>query len=109
MNLLGLAHRACSIVCGDTLEQRKPHPAPLLHAANQCGVTAAACLYIGDAERDIVAGRDAGMRTMVANYGYIQANDEPLNWQADAYIDHPDEILEWILITNEETMVNTQI
>jgi phosphoglycolate phosphatase len=49
------------------------------------------------------------MRTMVANYGYIQANDEPLNWQADAYIDHPDEILEWILITNEETMVNTQI
>jgi len=102
MNSLGLAHKACSIVSGDTLEQRKPHPAPLLHAARQCGVSAESCLYIGDAERDIVAGKHAGMRTMVANYGYIQATEAPAEWHADCYIDHPDEIFDWIMLVNNE-------
>ena len=100
MDLLELSQRACSIVSGDTLEQRKPHPAPLLHAAQQCGVTADDCLYIGDAERDIVAGKHAGMRTMVARYGYIESSEDPADWCADTYVDHPSEIINWINIVN---------
>lgn len=107
MDSLGLAHKACSIVSGDTLEQRKPHPAPLLLAARECGAAPASCLYIGDAERDIVAGRDAGMQTMVAGYGYIQTHDEPADWSADAYVDHPDEIIGWIMSFNNANPVST--
>jgi len=100
MDSLGLSKQACSIVSGDTLEQRKPHPAPLLHAAKQCGVTPQSCLYIGDAERDIVAGKAAGMRTMVAKYGYIEASESPSDWRADTYVDHASEILDWIDAAN---------
>ena len=95
-----LTQNACSIVSGDTLEQRKPHPAPLLLAAKQCGVEPQSCLYIGDAERDIVAGKAASMKTMVANYGYIETTDSPADWNADVYIDHPNEIFSWIKTTN---------
>lgn len=106
MRSLGVSKKACSIVSGDTLVHRKPHPAPLLHAAKQCGVGANACLYIGDAERDIVAGRHAGMRTMVASYGYIQASDNPADWCADGYVDHPSEIFEWIKTVNSIDKAN---
>jgi len=102
-----LTQRACSIVSGDTLEQRKPHPAPLLHAAKQCGVEPQSCLYIGDAERDIVAGKAAGMKTMVANYGYIEMTDNPDNWNADVYVDHPNEIFNWIKSTNNKCGLET--
>ena len=91
-----LTQKACSIVSGDTLEQRKPHPAPLLHAASQCEVKPQHCLYIGYAERDIVAGKAAGMKTMVANYGYIETTDNPADWNADIYVDHPNEIFNWV-------------
>ena len=102
-----LTQRACSIVSGDTLEQRKPHPAPLLHAAQQCGVVPQSCLYIGDAERDIVAGKAAGMKTMVANYGYIETTDNPADWNADVYIEHPNKILNWIKSTNNKCEIKT--
>jgi len=108
MSSLELVIGACSIVSGDTLEQRKPHPAPLLHAARQCGVKPQSCLYIGDAERDIVAGKGAGMRTMVARYGYIEATDDPANWKADVYVDHPNEILNWIEQINTDKPINAK-
>ena len=53
----------------------KPHPAPLLAAARQLGVAPARCVYVGDAERDVTAGIAAGMRTIVARYGYIEAHE----------------------------------
>lgn len=80
---LGLAGRAACIVSGDTLPQRKPDPAPLLLASRLAGVTPARSVYIGDAERDIVAGRAAGMATIAAAYGYIVAGDDPARWHAD--------------------------
>lgn len=86
----------CSVVSGDTLPQRKPDPAPLLHASKQCRCEPAQCLYVGDAERDIVAGKRAGMLTMAALYGYIGENDDPTQWQADSYIEHPDAIYVWL-------------
>lgn len=80
------------VVSGDTLAVAKPDPAPLLLAAAQLGVPPAACCYIGDAARDVEAGRRAGMRTVVARYGYLGVGDLPESWGADEMIDSPAEI-----------------
>lgn len=86
---LGLLTRAAVLVCGDTLPERKPHPAPLLHAARQLGIEPVECIYIGDAERDVQAARAAGMRVYVALFGYIPADESPLEWPASAWLDAP--------------------
>ncbi len=93
MSSLQLPSRPCSVVSGDTLQEKKPHPAPLLHACQQCQVEPANAMYIGDAQRDIEAGRRAGMFTVIASYGYIGQNDDTCNWQADAAIDRPQSLL----------------
>jgi N-acetyl-D-muramate 6-phosphate phosphatase len=93
---LGLDLRAGCVVSGDTLPQRKPHPAPLLHAATQLSVAAASCIYIGDAERDIQSARAAGMPVLLARYGYLGPHDDPDSWQADAQIDTPLQVLDWM-------------
>lgn len=93
---LGLLQRAACVVSGDTVAERKPHPAPMLHACRLAGSQAGECLYVGDAERDIEAGRRAGMRTLVALFGYLAATDRPADWGADAMIAHPLEILNFI-------------
>jgi N-acetyl-D-muramate 6-phosphate phosphatase len=80
---LGLVARAACVVSGDTLPQRKPDPAPLLYASRVAGVPPAQSVYVGDAERDIAAGRAAGMATIAATYGYIVDGDDPMRWQAD--------------------------
>ena len=81
---------------GDTLAERKPHPLPLLHAARLVGVEPARCIYVGDAERDIQAGRAAGMTTLVASYGYISASEDPLQWQPHGMVSEPAELLAWV-------------
>ena len=93
---LGLAYRAACVVSGDTTAHSKPHPAPMLHACNLINRNPKDCLYIGDAKRDIEAGKNARMKTITARWGYLSDNDIPENWQADAIIDHPSEILQWI-------------
>ncbi|AFJ02155.1 phosphoglycolate phosphatase-like protein [Methylophaga frappieri] len=95
MSGLNLSERAACIVSGDTTAHSKPHPAPLLHACELMDVPAADCIYIGDAERDIQAAKNAGMRSVVARYGYLQPDEQPEHWQADCIINHPLEILQW--------------
>lgn len=96
LDALGLLQRAASVVSGDTLARSKPDPAPLLHACASIGVPPAQCIYIGDAERDIEAGRNAGMRTLVALFGYLSDADHPDTWQADGMIAHPLQALDWL-------------
>jgi phosphoglycolate phosphatase len=96
MNVLGLDRRAACVVSGDTVAERKPHPLPLLHATGIIGLHPADCLYVGDAERDIQAGRAAGMTTLVAAYGYLSADDDPHRWDATGMVQHPGELLDWI-------------
>ncbi len=96
LEALGLSRRAACIVSGDTCEQRKPHPQPVLHACQQAGAEARECLYVGDAQRDIEAGRRAGARTLAALFGYIGKDDRPQDWGADALIEQPGEILAWL-------------
>jgi phosphoglycolate phosphatase len=92
LDQLGLGGRAGTVVSGDTLAQRKPHPAPLLHAARELGIDPNHCIYLGDAERDIEAGRAAGMRTIATSYGYIRPSEDFRLWRADAHVDHPGKI-----------------
>ncbi len=96
LDALQLSRRTVSIVSGDTLAERKPHPLPLLHACEQAGSQGFECVYVGDAERDIVAGHKAGMKTIVALFGYIGTDDRPDTWGADALLETPQEIQEWL-------------
>ena len=98
MQDLQLDARTCCIVSGDTLEQRKPHPAPLLHACELLQCNPGETVYVGDARRDIEAGASAGMTTLVAAYGYIDKADNPDDWGADGLVDSPEEILAWVRV-----------
>lgn len=98
---LGLTERAACIISGDTTTQRKPHPQPMYHACNKINIPPANCLYIGDAQRDIEAGHNAGMRTLVALFGYLGDSDQPEQWQANAMINTPMEALDWLLAENK--------
>lgn len=87
------------IVSGDTTAHAKPHPAPLLEAARRLGVNPARCLYVGDDERDVVAGLAAGMQTVAASYGYLGAVTDIRGWGAHAQINSPLALLQ-LLVTD---------
>ncbi|TLY51413.1 MAG: phosphoglycolate phosphatase [Gammaproteobacteria bacterium] len=89
---LTLAHRCAALVSGDCLPQRKPDPAPLLHACTLARVEAGHCIYVGDDARDIEAGQRAGMRTIAVSWGYLDGED-PQDWGADRVIAAPHELL----------------
>ena len=93
MQALGFTERAATIVSGDTTSKSKPDPEPLYYACQEIACAPEECIYIGDAERDIIAGKAAGMITLTALFGYIEQNDEPESWGADAMIEHPREVL----------------
>ena len=96
LEALAIAKHAACIVSGDTLPQRKPDPAPLIHACQLSASKVAQCIYVGDAERDIQAGRRAGMKTLVALFGYLAPHDQPETWQADGMIESPAQIMDWL-------------
>jgi N-acetyl-D-muramate 6-phosphate phosphatase len=91
-----LRGRASALVCGDTTPHSKPHPAPLLEAARQMGLHAARCAYVGDDLRDVVAGRAAGMATLIASWGYLGDGPPVHEWGADAILGTPAELLNWL-------------
>ncbi|MGM0594718.1 MAG: phosphoglycolate phosphatase [Pseudomonadota bacterium] len=93
---LGIRQRAATVVSGDTLPERKPHPAPMHLACKESGSRPEQCLYVGDARRDIEAGRNAGMHTLVALFGYLGDSDHPEQWQADGMAKSALEILDWL-------------
>lgn len=84
---------ARTIVSGDTTPHAKPHPAPLLEAAQQLGIDPIRCVYVGDDERDVVAGLAAGMSTVAATYGYLGHKSDPAQWGAHASINFPGALL----------------
>jgi len=93
MAALGLSERAGTIVSGDTCAHNKPHPEPIEYACRQIGVAPARCLYVGDAQRDIDAGRAAGSPTVAALFGYLMPGEDPAQWQADHQIAHALDLL----------------
>ena len=84
---------ARAIVSGDTMPHAKPHPEPLFEAARRLQVAPEHCVYVGDDERDIVAGLAAGMGTVAATYGYLGQQSEVARWNAHLHINSPLELL----------------
>lgn len=100
---LDLHRRFGCVVSGDTLPYSKPDPRPLWHAAAQLGHPAADSVYWGDAERDIQAGRAAGMHTLLAAWGYLHDQDDPAQWQPDACLESPDAFWSWLEAVTGQT------
>lgn len=84
------------IVCPEDLQVKKPDPAPLLYAARQMAIPPEQCIYIGDHERDIEAGRRAGMQTIAVSYGYLGPRDDPEHWRPNHIISTPQALTEWL-------------
>lgn len=97
MTALGMHTRAACMISGDTIPQRKPDPAPLFLASKQTGVAPERSVYIGDAARDIQAGRAAGMHTVAAAYGYVTADDDPAAWEAHELVASTEELAHLVL------------
>ena len=98
---MGLFERAACVVSGDDAAQPKPAPFTLLLACEQMDISPQDCIYVGDAARDIEAGRAAGMKTVVALFGYIDKTDKPNEWGADAMIESPHALLSIIKETSK--------
>jgi len=90
---------AGAIVSGDTTPHAKPHPEPLFEAARRLGVDPARCVYVGDDERDIVAGLAARMGTVAATYGYLGQQTDVSRWNAHLHIDAPPSLLKYLRST----------
>lgn len=85
------------VVCGDSTPHLKPHPAPLLHAAEQLGLLPPSCFFLGDDLRDMQAARAAGMRPVAVEWGYHHpANGGPGTWEASAVITHPMDLVRYL-------------
>ena len=93
---LGLSTRFACVVSGDSLAERKPHPLPLQHAAALAGVRPDECIYVGDAQRDVQAAHAAAMPALVANYGYLRADEDSRDWGGDGYLNRPLDLLDWL-------------
>ncbi|HEY4583455.1 MAG TPA: phosphoglycolate phosphatase [Lysobacter sp.] len=94
MPILGWESRCAVLIGGDSLPARKPDPLPLRVAAERMGLAASDCAYVGDDERDIAAARAAGMRSVVALWGYRLDDDDPVAWQGDVLVDTPRGLLD---------------
>lgn len=96
MQALGLHQRAACIVSSDSTENRKPHPEPMFYACKLANALPEECVYVGDARRDIEAGQNAGMKTIIAKYGYIEEWENTEDWQADYCIQSPAQLLNFL-------------
>ena len=93
IDAMALRERAGCVISGDTYANRKPHPEPILNACDILGNVPAATWYVGDAGRDMQAGKAAGCTTVAALYGYLHPDDPPADWPSDLSIEHPNELL----------------
>ena len=90
---LGLLQRCATLVGGDTAPYNKPHPAPIEFALRELGLPAHSAVYIGDAQKDVQAGKAAGTETVAVTWGYIVPGENPADWSADYTIDSPGQLL----------------
>jgi phosphoglycolate phosphatase len=98
MQALGMASRAACLISGDTCPHAKPHPEPLLKACEVTGVAPAQCLYLGDDLRDMQAANAAGMRGIIASYGYVSSDASVENWSAYGSIRQPAELIGYLTL-----------
>ncbi len=94
LEALDLNLRCACIISGDSTPRPKPDPGPLLLGCKEAGVRPQSSLYVGDDERDIVAGRAAGMITIAAAWGYLGVETHPEKWNAHVIIEMPTQVLD---------------
>ncbi len=97
LKAMNLDHRPACVVCGDSLPTYKPDPGPILYACQLLKTDPKHCIYVGDTSIDVRASKAAGTKSLVVLYGYRHENEDPYTWQADGYVNEPDEIIDWIL------------
>ncbi len=93
LEVIPFPYKPSCVICADTLEHAKPHPLPITHACQQLNINPKRSMYVGDHLRDVQAGQAAGLSCCVVEYGYIHQNDNPLDWRANHYVRHADDIL----------------
>lgn len=91
---LNLTERCAVLVCPEDVTRTKPDPEPMYLAARQINLPAEQIIYVGDHPRDIEAGRNAGMYTILAAYGYLPLShkDDLTAWQADCIVNDISEL-----------------
>ena len=94
---LSIADKVACLITGDMVSEPKPNPEGLLEASKIAGINPSECIYVGDDERDILAGRSAGMYTVAADFGFIHKEDSADSWHADKIIKKPSELINLIL------------
>lgn len=94
LSKLALTSRLGSIISADSTLFRKPHVQPMLLGAQQLNVAPASIVYLGDAERDIIAARNAAMPSVLALWGYLAENDRPQTWGADLSLANPRDLID---------------
>jgi 2-phosphoglycolate phosphatase len=93
---LQLDQRAACIISGDTLAQRKPHPAQITHACELLNVKPTDTFYVGDTFIDVQASTAAGTRSLVVLYGYTSEQENPYDWKAEGYLHQPSDLMNWL-------------
>ncbi|MGL5358240.1 MAG: HAD family hydrolase, partial [Shewanella sp.] len=97
LHKLKLTARMPVMISGDSTCYAKPHPAPMLLGAQQLDCAPEQILYLGDAERDLLAAKAAGMLGAVALWGYLASTDTPQHWPALAQFASPIAVLEALM------------
>ena len=97
MQKLNFSPAPSCVICPDDVKETKPHPEPLYLCCQQIGCAPHQAIYVGDHQRDIDAGRLAGMYTIAAAYGYIEPGENPSTWKANAQVNCSTELSTLIL------------
>ncbi len=85
-----------TLICPEDVNAVKPSPKPVLTACELIQCIPQNTLFVGDHERDIISGKQAGTMTCAALYGHIPKESDPTTWQADLYIKTPQDALDWL-------------
>ena len=94
---LSIADKVACLITGDMVSEPKPNPEGLLEASKIAGINPSECIYVADDQRDILAGRSAGMYTVAADFGFIHKEDSADSWHADKVIKKPSELINLIV------------
>ncbi len=92
LNKLTLNERCGVLVCPDHVENRKPHPEPILLACEKLNCETDKTVYIGDHLRDIQAAKNADVIAIAAAYGYLNSSSKVEEWYADFIVQQSDQI-----------------
>ena len=79
------------------VSEPKPSSEGLIEASKLVNIQPTDCVYVGDDERDIIAGKAAGMLTVAADFGFINEDEDVNTWQADMIVKDPIELIELIV------------